>query len=101
MRSNRIKIKYDLYPEREKIYIATMDFIGIINAYAKANKEQINDFLQKTQKSQFLFGRKITNVEISNNSAILAELPSILLAPSKSPITPSTTVASAFELYFE
>lgn len=60
MKANKIKVKFDLYEDREKIYDATMNFISIIITMGKAERKDILDFLQKTYKSKFLLGKKVS-----------------------------------------
>ena len=61
MKANRIKVKYNLYADREKIFDATMEFIGLVFTDGVAQRKDINDFLRKTNKSKFLLGKKVSN----------------------------------------
>ena len=60
MKANRVKVKAELYVDREKIFDATMDLIRIVASFGKAETKDIFNFLEKTQKSKFFVGKKVS-----------------------------------------
>lgn len=58
-RTNHLKVKYDYFEKRHKIYIATRNMIDYAVANAAMNHMTIVEFSQNTRDADFLFGADI------------------------------------------
>src|SRR5689334_23253843 len=59
-RTNRLKVRHDLYERRLSLYLAVMEFLVAANANRATDAER-HVFLQKTRESYFLFGPKTSD----------------------------------------
>jgi len=58
-RTNKIKVRADLYDRRMQVFNAVTDLLGHIEGAAAVDLDQLRVFLQKTRESYFLFGDEI------------------------------------------
>ena len=57
--TNRLKLKFDMYEKRLKIYQALMDFIGTVTSFPEMKVEEVKKFDIARSESVFLFGKDI------------------------------------------
>lgn len=57
--TNRLKLKFDMYEKRLKIYQALMDFIGTVISFPEMKVEEVKKFDVARSESVFLFGKDI------------------------------------------
>jgi hypothetical protein len=58
-RTNKLKVRADLYDRRMQVFNAVTDLLGHIGGAAAIDLDQLRVFLQKTRESYFLFGDEI------------------------------------------
>jgi hypothetical protein len=58
-RTNKLKLKFDLYEKRLKIYQALMDFISFVISFPEMNPEEVRKLDIARAESFFLFGEDI------------------------------------------
>jgi CHASE3 domain sensor protein len=58
-RTNKLKVRADLYDRRMDVFNAVTDLLGHIGGAAAVDLDQLRVFLQKTRESYFLFGNEI------------------------------------------
>ncbi len=58
-RTNNLKLKFDLYEKRFKIYQALMDFISFVVSFPEMNAEEVRKLDFARAESCFLFGEDI------------------------------------------
>jgi hypothetical protein len=57
--TNQLKLKFDMFDKRLKVYQALMDFIGFVINYPDMKIEEVKKFDVARSESVFLFGKDI------------------------------------------
>lgn len=91
-RTNRLKVRSDLYDRRFRHYEGLAELLAHIGAHADVGDEELRAFSQKTRESYFLFGEEVPKyLKTVYERAVELRTQSQLLHRTNLPVGPERT----------